>query len=465
MKLYIYIICLFCTATLMIAGCAKDEGNYDYKKLNKVNIDSIPDFTLMKFDSLKIAPVITKSDENSKLTYEWKIYSPITGLTKQLSTEKRLAIVVEEEPSVNAYEVILKVTDPATGISDFRTFDLKIVTPFSQGWVVLNKRGANTDIDMITPGDKVYDEIYKRTNGNAIPGGANRVYTYFGQQEQKVFLQSNTDILQLKGNDFAKIIDYNSLFFEKPAVLAPQLYFMKNRDSREYIINNGDLYFMATAVPPPTRFGDKVSGDYRAAPFMAVGSRYPGIIYDEKNGRFLQLPANKSELTAFPYDAKVDPFDMNNIGKKMVFMRAAPVTDHYYAICKNLANNSFHFYVINSNGTPAVKYQQMLNVPDIDRASSFAVSATLPLIYYAVDQKIYVYDLEMNAARKVYDAPGAGANVAVLGMLNTVLVAGVNEGENGTVYYLNLAPTGDVTSTAKKFPGIGKIIDMVYKPQ
>lgn len=463
MKLYIYFICMLCTTTFMMGSCTKDKGNYDYKKLNEVKVDSIGNFELMKFDSLTVAPVVAKSDLSSILTYEWKIYSPKTGATRVLSREKRLAIVVNEEPLVDAYEMIFKVTDQATGISSFRLFSLKVVTPFSEGWIVLNKRDTEVDLDMINPADKVFQNIYKLTNGTAIPGGGKRVYTYFGQQEQKVFIQSSKDIIQLKGNDFAKILDYNSLFFEKPPVSDPQLYFMKNRDSREFIINNGELYFMSTAVPPPTRFGDKVAGDYYAANFMAVGSKYPGIIYDEKNGRFLQLPANKTEFSAFPVLPN-DPFDMNVIGKTLVFMRAAPVTDHYYSIFKNKTDNSFHFYAINSNGNPAVKYQKMLNVPDIEKAPGFTVSSTLPLIYYAAGNKIYVYDIEMNAARKVYDLPGQ-STVAVLGMLNTVLVAGVNDGQNGAVYYLNLAPTGDVSSAGKTFTGFGSIIDMVYKPQ
>lgn len=463
MKLYIYFICLLCAATLLMTGCAKDHGNYDYKELNEIKIDVIGNFERLKFDSLTISPVIKQSDPNSTLTYEWKMYSPKTGATKVISKEKRLAIVVNEEPLADAYEMILKVTDQATAISSFRLFSLKVVTPFSQGWIVLNKRNAETDLDMITPANRVFQNIYKLTNGTAIPDGGKKVYTYFGQQEQKVFIQNSKELIQLKGNDFAKILDYNALFFEKPSVQNPQLYFMKNRDSREFIINNGDLYFMATAVPPPTRFGDKVSGDYYAANFMAAGSKYPGIIYDEKNGRFLQLPANKTELSAFPVLPN-DPFDMNAIGKTMVFMRAAPVTDHYYSIFKNKTDNSFHFYAINSNGNPAVKYQKMLNVPEIEKATGFTVSSTLPLIYYAAGNKIYVYDIEMNAARKVYDLP-ASSNVAVLNMLNTVLVVGANEGERGTVYNLNLAPTGDVSAAGKTFTGFGSIIDMVYKPQ
>lgn len=465
MKRYtlVFYMGLLALGQLILAGCAKDHGNYDYKALNTVKIDSIANFTLMKFDPLKISPVIAQKEKTEGLTYEWKIYSPKTGKTKVLSTSRDLDIRIEEAPSVDAYEMIFKVTDQATQISDFRRFNVKVVTPFSEGWIILNTRGGNTDIDMLTPADRIFSEVYKETNRTSIPGTPTSVYTYYGQQEQKVLIKNSTDILQLKGDDFVLIQNYASLFYERPVPANPDLYFMKNGDSREFILNDGALYAMATNVPPPTRFGGKVPGDYRAAPFMAVGSKYPGIIYDEKGGGFLQLPSNKSEFAAFPF-VLGDPFDMNNIGKTMVMMHAAPVRDHYYALFKDRGRDDFYFYAINSNGNPAVKYQKMNNVPGISQAKAFAVSATLPLIYYASGQDIYVYDIEANSARKVYSV-AAGGQVAVLRMINTVLVAGLNEGEAGTVIYLDLAATGDVSGLKKKFSGFGKILDMVYKPQ
>lgn len=465
MKKYTGCIYFFFAVLLILTGCAKDHGNYEYKKLNEVKIDSIQNFSLMKFDSLKISPVVSQSESGHMLSYEWKIYSPKTGKTKILSKEKNLAIVIAEEPIADAYELVLKATDQSTGISEFKTFSLKVVTPFSEGWMVLNRKGDDVDIDMVNPAGKVFSDIFKLSNGQAIPDGANKVYTYYGQQEQKVFVQTASDILQLKGNDFIQIQNYSSLFYEQPSPGKPELYFLKNGGDREFIINNGLLYVMATSVPPPTRFGARIPGDYKAANFMAVGSKYPGIIYDEKNGGFLLLPANKSELVGFPV-IEGAAFDMNKINKTMVFMQPASVLDHFYALFKDPRNQSFHFYAINSNGTnPAVKYQPMANVPDIDRASAFAISSTLPLIYYAVDQKIYVYDVEMNAARKVYDIPAASANITALRMLKGALVAAVNEGAAGSLYYFDLAPTGNIASNTKKISGLGKIIDLVYKPQ
>lgn len=465
MKKYTAYMHFLFAVLLMLSSCAKDHGNYEYTKLNDVKIDSISDFSLMKFDSLKISPEVNQSESGHILSYEWKIYSPKTGKTKTLSKEKNLAVVITEEPITDAYELLFKVTDQTTGISEFKSFNLKVITPYSEGWMVLNRKGNDVDIDMVNPAGKVFSDVYKLSNGNAIPDGANRVYTYYGQQEQKVFVQTASDLLQLKGNDFIQIQNYNSLFYEQPSPGKPELYFLKNGGDREFIINDGLLYVMATNVPPPTRFGARIPGDYKAANFMAVGSKYPGIIYDEKNGGFLSLPANKSELTAFPL-VEGAAFDMNKINKTLVFMQPAPVLDHFYALFKDPRNQSFHFYTINSNGTnPAVKYQPMANVPDIGRASTFTIASTLPLIYYAVDQKIYVYDVEMNAARKVYEIPDAAAHIVALRMLKGALVAGVNEGAEGALYYFDLAPTGNVSSNTKKISGLGNIIDMVYKPQ
>jgi hypothetical protein len=97
-------------------------------------------------------------------------------------------------------------------------------------------------------------------------------------------------------------------------------------------------------------------------------------------------------------------------------------------------------------------------------------------LYYAVANKIYLYDVLAKSARLVYTFP-VGTQVKDLKMFkgqewgksnplyNTRLVVATYNGTEGELYYLDLLPIGDIANGtySKKFGGFGNILQINYR--
>ena len=74
-----FILCLMLLPALF-TSCYKDEGNYDYKELNEITVDTVgvkTSFVIDQYDSLVIEPKITFSLSalpETALSYRWKMY-------------------------------------------------------------------------------------------------------------------------------------------------------------------------------------------------------------------------------------------------------------------------------------------------------------------------------------------------------------------------------------------------------
>src|SRR5690606_20983161 len=152
---------------------------------------------------------------------------------------------------------------------------------------------------------------------------------------------------------------------------------------------------------------------------------------------------------------------------------------YYYAIFKNGSNR--YLYTINPSAPleflVSVGYQQVQDSPDLPRASSYTFSWSAPLMYYSVDNKVYLYDMLANNSRLLYQFP-AGEKVTTIEMEhvsvnflipatpfeNKRVTAATFDGSQGRVYYLNLTATGDLVdnSYAQKFEGFGKVVSLAY---
>lgn len=118
----------------VIPGCYEDLGNYDYKELNEVVIDTLEDsYLLSKYDTLRIAPVIDRTiTPDDELSYEWEINYEL------VSTDKNLEYVVDFVK--NNVPLRLKVTDNKTGLSFFTDSKIDAVSYYSRGLFALHEQ-------------------------------------------------------------------------------------------------------------------------------------------------------------------------------------------------------------------------------------------------------------------------------------------------------------------------------------
>ena len=110
--------------------------------------------------------------------------------------------------------------------------------------------------------------------------------------------------------------------------------------------------------------------------------------------------------------------------------------------------------------------QAILNSPDVQRSPDYLFSSTVKQMYYAADNKLYVYDMAANQSRVVYQFPSGEMITALQMQNNTITVATYNgNAGGGTVYDLPISSTGDITDNAytRKNEGFEKIVTLTFK--
>ena len=63
---------ILCFCLLLMIGCYKDKGNYDYKEINKISlVDFDTYYELTILDTLKVKPTVEFALNNDNISYCW----------------------------------------------------------------------------------------------------------------------------------------------------------------------------------------------------------------------------------------------------------------------------------------------------------------------------------------------------------------------------------------------------------
>ncbi|UYQ92509.1 PKD-like family lipoprotein [Chitinophaga horti] len=494
MKFTPIIMCL--ALALLAAGCYKDKGNYDYIDINRITISDTTSRTMSVIigDSLKIAPVVTQSAATNEdsLTYEWMVFdnSPSSSyaLPKTvIATTKALAIKVSAPPFVlgQRYRLSYRVTDKNTGVSNAIFWDMTMVNKYGTGWLVLEDRNTGGDLSMIMPNGTVERNIYSLLNGGMLPGKPVKLdMTYYQVSDgysvdsKEIHLLSENSAIELNYQTMVKLWDYQYIFFLPPDVIKPQRLFWASTSNTSptqgIIINNGKVHSnLVGGFPGTKKFGQQLSkpeGDfnYRMAPYVAGGSTYTAVTYDQIGKRFYSVGTSK--LQTLPV-VSGSLFDMNNVGMEMLFMDTANVTREYNAVMKDDANNPWllRFKLVVATGASqdlALQKVQM-NAPGILTKTAIASSTLTPHIYYATGNTIHRYESTSNTTTQKFSFP-AEETVTLLKykrnqLLGSELLAVTWDGTQGRVYFFDLNNVGDFTNYRVKYEGFARVVDLALK--
>lgn len=460
-----------------LGSCYKDLGNYKYHPINEVEIIADTNsYTVSQQQVLKISVDLSESiPQSGSYSYEWVMYedkqAPLTR--RILDTTKDLDAIITEAPG--SYVLDYFVKDNKTDVNFRKKFHVQVVSAFGQGWLMIEENGGSSDLSLIADKDHIFKNIYSGTNGYKLPAGAEKItitdHYRFGQQ---IYILSPNDLLEVSYIDFIKVNNYSD-FFYNPPIPKPDLYYMNGTNVR--FINGGKVYGYSTMVPPPFAFGLAIDGPggYYAMPFQ-ISSVYGDFFYDSTSKAFYRMGSYDTELGGFPnYNPATDAFDMNNVGKKMIY------ADHYTqylhnALFKNLDDDSLFIYTINAanSGFANAKYD-VTQATDLLQADHYKMSQTLNYLYYAAGNKIYKLDIFAQTSTLLTTLP-AGTSVADMELYynasnssdpdnNQVLAVAANNGNNGTVYMFRLAATGNFENDTyfEKYDGFGKLVCLTYK--
>lgn len=485
MKRLIYIFIM----AAVLNSCYRDKGNYSYSDINDITASFSADtFRVNRLDTLHIIPKLSGPDTN-RLKFEWRVVGVADpaepmgiGKILTISTDRSIREQITLPAGPIYYQFDFVAIDTVTDVKYFKRLFLQITTELQTGWMLLEQTAGNADISFITPGGKIVRNVYSAGNPEKpLPASARDVISIATQSRLETlnlvyfngggYLLDNTS-LQVKG-------DYEDMFYAKPAVVDPYNMFKPSIfQYGPFTFNNGKVYALngiyasllfGTAYTKPDNKG------YSVAPFAAGGLSYGAIFFDQANHRFLYDGGGTStSLKVFPANNSM-AFDLNNVQKKMLTMKPGMGwdlwPDNWYAIFKNENNDDCFLYTINANGdmttTPiAAAMQPILSSPDIHHSPDYLFPNTVKQMYYAAGNKLYLYDMAANKSRVIYQFE-AGEQITALKLKDNAITLATFDGNagGGTVYFLPLATTGDISGNtySQKFTGFEKIVQLAFK--
>jgi len=410
--------------TCCFVACIKDRTNLELKSISDIVIDTAgvkPSFVVFQLDTLRVNPNVSKSGvAPGQLQYKWTM-NAYQGYLRTVGTDMQLAAQVTEAPSSTPYTLILTVTDTTTNLKAFYTWSVTVNPRFGEGLVVADvKNGNQGDISLIMaynftgnfPDEsetRIFRDLYSKANKTGINGAINSVSFMNYQNTRTLTLLTDNTILRLDPISYKLTTQNDGLFLIAPDQIRPDgIQSIQLINQHEYIINNGKIHH---------RYGGSLSFGY---PYLFDNTGYEtkkvcglqqpsgagGVLYDEKNNRFLMLPSMTSSsapLVTYPAVDNSTPapaFDPANVGNKTCLHLEEAYSKRVLAIMKDRDQSQYYAYqlkVVNPvNGKMGYSAHNISNNPDMLQAKYFSCSTGEEVLFYATDSKVYSSTLLVN---------------------------------------------------------------------
>lgn len=449
MKKILFYICLI----ISVSGvyCIKDRSTLKIHEVSPIVIDTTglpPRFVVFQFDSIKLKPeVIQEGKDPAQLKYRWTM-NAYQGYERVVGTEKELKAKITEAPNASlAYTLILTVTDTTTGLKAFFTWDVSVNSAFGEGLIVADTRDeTNSDLSLIVsfhfnPGflhdsstAKILRNAYSQANSsNKVNGIIHRLNYMRYNSEKNITLLTGNEFIRIDGNSYQITAKNGGLFVLPPETLKPdniQTAYQINQ--HQYIINDGKGYgryggtgqfvYPFLAPDPAGYSGQKICGLQRPASNLKTA----GILYDEKNNRFLLLPrmtTMTAPLTGFmatDFSSPAPAFDPNTMGNKTCLQMFEGYDQRIISIMKTRDKDEYFAYQIKLTepltGKMGIAMNDISNNPEITASKFFTGSTAEQVLFYATDKKVYSTTLEIGSPSTTSLRYSVGNNEKITGM-------------------------------------------------
>jgi hypothetical protein len=474
MKLKVIYIIVF--LFLVVFGCKKDLGNYDYTPPSEPQLTDFRDatFDAVLGDTLIIKPdvVIDGADPLTDLTYDWEIEVPEDARGDKYQGYP-LKMVYNLAPRLRTAK--LTISDKRNGMKYTFPFKIQGTTPFSVGQTVLSVDNGVTKLSFVKEdGVTVLSDIYRSLHGVDLPANAVQLFAkplvYQGGtvEDYWVVCQDNlTGGVIIDASSMLKKKNFNTHFLITPGKLEPS-YFDGSAGFPVGVIN-GKLYLSITTTAPFApdfgKFANAEDGDYDMSPFFtfAQGRYYFG--FDKKSKAFISFNASGG-FTGVTYKVgSTEPaFDPKNLGlDNLIFMRA--VSGNSYAYFRTPAGETYEL-AFNlamddyNNRTITPRSKKVFKGSSLVKADSKWVKSQVDIFYFSSEDKIYRYNpINEDIRQLTADLGGKKVTMLQLSADGNSLRVGVP----GAVHTLDVrvGETGKIIHTVSGIPG--NPIDLVVK--
>lgn len=512
MKNLIYSL-LFMLGAWLASGCYKDLGNYDYSDINQVEFSGFPEeiqYAYRLSDTVRVSPSVEgtlQGKDLSNYSLKWQAVvksGSVDGKTTFDLDSNRLDLeYFVQLPEAN-YTVYLLVKDNTSGVTWRKGFDLKVVSATYEGWLVLSDVDGHARLDMVstsTGEEKMIRDIWQNTPLSQMekPKALKLLGSMYGTT---LYLLTEDDCIKLDDDDFSH--DYmNDLMYEFAAWedgFVPTCMVSTYEGCRLCIGKNG-VYGKTTVTQ--AIYGmrlNKLEGEtdyFEVAPAIGISGVYyytyfgTFILYDVTNRRFVQVAANMGKMH-MP-TAKEEVFSFNT-GKDFVHMSNTMHggAGETYTILKDDVGKLWLYGIgISTYVSQIDGHYYQLEAPEIEKATAFAVHPRDYDLYYAVDNKIYCYNINSKSCRLLpieledgntvtqlegerismlkFNMFALGDNPHKPADMQYRLIVGSEEtgGDKdlkGHVRMLELPATSTQNASVyRSYDGFGKVVDVVYR--
>ena len=511
----------FCIPVLfLLAACANDLGNYDYRDLTEPDITGIEaNISVLTHARLQLTPGLGGNDfPDDRYSFEWRTLArsadetvTVIGTSRNLDYEVALP--------AGAYTLFFKVTENASGVYWQQSCELQVSEATSEGWMVLCADGADdrARLDMVsTVTGETYTDLLKNNGMPQMKGPRRIQWSRFADADSPYYLLTDDGATRLGRNGFEWKEEYR-LVYEMGNSDDPRPWVINDVTASKMMVSGSKTYF-AECLVSVGLFGPIGDAPLNAAPVIGCNivtqniAVFAMMMHDLDTKRFvgyapnLRSPDvggyaplqemndlvkllgemdNGGRVTGDAFDefpqgldfvwmenTKYDP-NSTNMGVIYTVLRDG---DRYCLYGTQLGE--LWSVVTVGDCTQALSkayYGDLSGCTNIARAEHFAFSSLKNYMYYAVGGTVYRVDLSEKPLTATAQFTLVGETITCLkfniyrqsaNLARTYdLVVGSVKDDTGTLrIYEGFNSDGNFRGVAPEVhSGLGRIVDVTYR--
>lgn len=358
-KTVLYTLCIVIAGGL--CSCVDDLGNYDYldrDSIMPIEILGLKDTTFRILSEVNLAPELKGMEDESLYDFAWFTYADGTSDANRdtLGCEKNLNFIMTYAPGM-VYSLVYEIREKSTGLVVNKRVKISGASEYSKGWFVLKDENGQTDVDFVSVGGVVDNNLLLKATGRRMEGQAVKLmYQSSGYYHQvrnpdgtltvksglkAMHILSGADIWAVNPDDFSIYKDYEEVYYIAPGVRRPQNVFMLSKDL--FLIDNGNIMSIYGMGINLGKVGyPKLGAEDLHSDALITGSVIGSpVVFSRKSRSFLTTSALGTELDncmeqTAGYFPDISPINMNADLVCMINRKVASLSAKGWAIMKSV---------------------------------------------------------------------------------------------------------------------------------
>lgn len=313
---------------MLIGGCIKDKGNYDYDYLPDVTVTNMAEENeiIVKYgEELHFIPIIETDIPSNELSFVW--YLQYFDTRDTISTERSIKRIAD----MNSGRLYLEIKHDPSNVRWLSVTYLTVIKPFQKGWALLTKEGSRSHInfmEQITLFNFNYlPKLYYQQNGSYLPIDCQEIVS---SDRADLWLVRSENEVHLLNDETMKPVKLMSEMLHNPiANFSPShvgFSLTELSSGYRFMVANGKFYSIpfVTSIPPDIdyMYDLPAEGDYFISNKLASIATKQVLAFDEIHQRYLWYIVKPGRITATipSVDKNSLPITPGKLDKECVWM-------------------------------------------------------------------------------------------------------------------------------------------------